>query len=390
MFHFSQQAALEALDQFMPHAGEAYARSRNYEYGPNARINVSMLSPWVRLRLIPEWQLISTVLDHHSVSHASKFIDEVCWRTYWKGWLSRRPTVWQDYCTQLAKDQVTAGDLPRYVEVISAASGIDCLDAWSRELIDTGYLHNHARMWFASIWVHTLQLPWSLGADFFLRHLLDGDAATNTLSWRWVAGLHTAGKTYLATADNISHYSKGRFNPQIKLATVPVDVTDSAPNPPAQPYERLAPIPSCKQVGLLLHEEDVSALSWLYDQAEVRATAGLIPKDAYQRHRITQSVFDFRHSCLCEASDGRAVVHTDVEAVVEWAVAAQLDLVLMAEPAVGIWDQVVPELLHALQQKSIQLAFKRHWWDEHFYPHAQAGFFRFKKAIPGALDQLVK
>ena len=219
---------------------------------------------------------------------------------------------------------------------------------------------------------------------------LDGDVATNTLSWRWVAGLHTVGKTYLATADNISHYSKGRFNPQIELATVPVDVTDSAPNPPAQPYERLAPIPSCKHVGLLLHEEDVSALSWLYDQAEVRATAGLIPQDAYQRHRIKQPVFDFRHGCLCEASEGRAVVHTDVEAVVEWAVAAQLDLVLMAEPAVGIWDQVVPELLHALQQKSIQLAFKRHWWDEHFYPHAQAGFFRFKKAIPAALDQLVK
>lgn len=141
---------------------------------------------------------------------------------------------------------------------------------------------------------------------------------------------------------------------------------------------------------MLLHEEDVSALSWLYDQTEVRATAGLIPQDAYQRHRIKQPVFDFRHSCLCEASEGRAEVYTDVEAVVEWAVAAQLDLVLMAEPAVGIWYQVVPELLHALQQKSIQLAFKRHWWDEHFYPHAQAGFFRFKKAIPGALDQLVK
>lgn len=390
MFHFSQQAAFEALDQFMPHAGEAYARSRNYDYGPEARINVSSLSPWVRLRLIPEWQLITAVLDHHSVSQASKFIDEVCWRTYWKGWLSRRPTVWLDYCTQLARDQVTAGDLPRYVEVISAASGIECLDAWTRELTDSGYLHNHARMWFASIWVHTLQLPWTLGADFFFRHLLDGDAATNTLSWRWVAGLHTVGKSYLATADNISHYSKERFNPQIELATVPVDVTDSGPNPPAKPYQRLAPIPSCKHVGLLLHEEDVSALSWLYNQAEVRATAGFIPKDAYQRHRIKQFVFDFRHGCLCEASDSGAVVHTDLDAVVEWAVAEQLDLVLMAEPAVGIWDQVIPELHYALEQKSIQLAFKRHWWDEHFYPHAQAGFFRFKKAIPAALDQLVK
>jgi deoxyribodipyrimidine photo-lyase len=65
-----------------------------------------------------------------------------------------------------------------------------------QELVETGYLHNHARMWFASIWIFTLRLPWELGADFFLRHLLDGDAASNTLSWRWVAGLHTKGKHY--------------------------------------------------------------------------------------------------------------------------------------------------------------------------------------------------
>ncbi len=68
----------------------------------------------------------------------------------------------------------------------------------------TGYLHNHARMWFASIWIFTLRLPWELGADFFLRHLLDGDPASNTLSWRWVGGMQTMGKTYLARADNIA------------------------------------------------------------------------------------------------------------------------------------------------------------------------------------------
>ncbi len=77
-----------------------------------------------------------------------------------------------------------------------------------------GYLHNHARMWFASIWIFTLRLPWVLGADFFMRHLCDGDPASNTLSWRWVAGLHTRGKTYLARASNIATYTGGRFTPQ--------------------------------------------------------------------------------------------------------------------------------------------------------------------------------
>ena len=100
------------------------------------------------------------------------------------------------------------------------ATGIDCFDAWARELVATGYLHNHARMWFASIWIFTLRLPWELGADFFLRHLIDGDPASNTLSWRWVAGLQTAGKTYLATAENIARFTGGRFAPQ-GLATRP-------------------------------------------------------------------------------------------------------------------------------------------------------------------------
>ena len=66
-------------------------------------------------------------------------------------------------------------------------------------------------MWFASIWIHTLNLPWQLGADFF-KNLLDGDPASNTLSWRWVAGLHTQGKCYLATENNIKKFTNNRFN----------------------------------------------------------------------------------------------------------------------------------------------------------------------------------
>jgi deoxyribodipyrimidine photo-lyase len=68
-------------------------------------------------------------------------------------------------------------------------TGIACFDQWTGELLETGYLHNHARVWFSSIWIFTLRLPWKLGADFFIRFLNDGDSASNTLSWRWVAGL---------------------------------------------------------------------------------------------------------------------------------------------------------------------------------------------------------
>jgi deoxyribodipyrimidine photo-lyase len=97
-----------------------------------------------------------------------------------------------------------------YAQAVEGRTGIAAFDTFACDLVRHGYLHNHARMWFASIWIFTLKLDWELGADFFLRHLRDGDAASNTLSWRWVAGLHTKGKTYLARADNIARFTAHR------------------------------------------------------------------------------------------------------------------------------------------------------------------------------------
>ena len=90
-------------------------------------------------------------------------------------------------------------------------TGIDCFDTWIEELRENNYLHNHSRMWFASIWIFTLGLPWQLGARLFMKHLLDGDASSNTLSWRWVAGMHTNKKPYLASKENIDKYTVNRF-----------------------------------------------------------------------------------------------------------------------------------------------------------------------------------
>ena len=136
------------------------------------------------------------------------------WRSYWKGWLEHHPSVWPDYLEQvrslLAEAAADDALALRYHAATAGETGIAVFDAWARELTGTGYLHNHARMWFASIWIFTLKLPWQLGADFFLRHLLDGDPASNTLSWRWVAGLHTPGKHYLARPDNIGRFAARR------------------------------------------------------------------------------------------------------------------------------------------------------------------------------------
>jgi len=114
-------------------------------------------------------------------------------------------------------------------------------------------------MWFASIWIFTLELPWQLGADFFLRQLLDGDPASNTLSWRWVAGLQTVGKTSLATTQNIEFATEGRFRPR-GLATHAIAVDDDVVMPIPLAAPRPEPVPVAR-VALLLHEDDLHAES---------------------------------------------------------------------------------------------------------------------------------
>jgi len=207
---------LARLAEFLPAAGRRYADTRNADDGPaeGGRSNVSQLSPWLHAGLIGEREVLEAVLRRHSPRAAEKFVAEVFWRIYFKGYLEQRPAIWADYCSgrdgALAAADANAGLRRAYSEAVEGRTGIEAFDAWARELVATGYLHNHARMWFASIWIFTLRLDWRLGADFFLRHLMDADAASNTLSWRWVAGLHTKGKHYLARADNIARYTAGR------------------------------------------------------------------------------------------------------------------------------------------------------------------------------------
>ena len=229
----------------MPRAGRDYAAGRNSDPGPDQQGAVSRLSPYLRYRMISEHEVVHAVLQQHSLAAADKFVAEVLWRTYWKGWLELRPSVWARFLAERDRQRAEFNDHAALADAESGNTGIAGFDDWARELVATGYLHNHARMWFASIWIFTLRLPWALGADFFLRHLADADAASNTLSWRWVAGLQTAGKTYLATADNIARYTEGRFSPNglaseaAPLTEPPLDKAGSlptfTPHDPAQP-----------------------------------------------------------------------------------------------------------------------------------------------------------
>ncbi|RYI79964.1 MAG: deoxyribodipyrimidine photolyase, partial [Acetobacteraceae bacterium] len=212
----TRTAALSRLAAFAPRMGRHYAEGRNHDPGPNAPPGsspedaaVSGLSPYLRHRLLLESEVVAIAVASHNAAAAESFIREVLWRSYWKGWLELRPAIWDDYRADVA----AAPRTPALEAALAGRTGLDCFDSWTHELATTGTLHNHARMWFASIWIFTLKLPWVLGADFFLRHLRDGDAASNTLSWRWVAGIQTPGKAYAARAENIARFTGGRFDP---------------------------------------------------------------------------------------------------------------------------------------------------------------------------------
>ena len=216
-FKGSRAEAVEELNQFIENNLLEYSKLRNFDFGPQKRDNTSCLSPYVTHGLINEVEIINRSLKKFSFVKNEKFIQEVLWRVYWKGWLELRPNVWTDYLEELKDIKEKFKDNKDYLDAIGGKTNIECFNEWVNELKKFNYLHNHTRMWFASIWIFTLNLPWQLGAEFFMKHLFDGDAASNTLGWRWVAGIQTQGKNYLATEWNIKKFTNNRFQ-NIKIS----------------------------------------------------------------------------------------------------------------------------------------------------------------------------
>jgi len=216
IFEASRAKAVDKLNTFVEQNLSDYSKLRNFDFGPSNRSNVSCLSPYITHGIINELEVINKSLKKFSFANNEKFIQEVLWRVYWKGWLELRPDVWSDYLIELDKIKKEFKNNQSYLDAIEGKTNVDCFNQWVIELKESNYLHNHTRMWFASIWIFTLELPWQLGAEFFMQHLYDGDAASNTLGWRWVAGIQTQGKHYLASEWNINKFTNNRFK-NIKL-----------------------------------------------------------------------------------------------------------------------------------------------------------------------------
>jgi deoxyribodipyrimidine photo-lyase len=396
----TRDAALLRLTDFLPNTGARYRETRNFDFGPGDRSNVSALSAHVRHGLIKEEEIIKAVLERFAPSTAEKFIQEVFWRTYWKGWLEMRPGVWTRYRADVTRLLHAAGADTTLGHAIAKAeggqTGIEGFDDWARELVQTGWLHNHARMWFASIWIFTLKLPWQLGADFFLRHLIDGDPASNTLSWRWVAGLHTRDKTYLARASNIAEFTQGRFRP---TGLAPVATPLAWDEPPAASPPVFGRTPSGTPCLLLVTEEDCAPaipattkafMTWQMTDArsprgageKARAFAAGALADA--RSRLLALGLADAGQLVCEGAD-----HAGTTEVISTARRLGAAEIVTAHAPVGpVAEALAPLVREAEREEGGSVRFAVRPLDRLAWSKARAGFFSFKENLPAFISAI--
>lgn len=397
-------AALARLSDFLPAAGRRYTDQRNHDDGPGDggwRGNVSQLSPWLHAKLISEAEVLRAVLHQHSPRSAEKFIAEVFWRIYFKGYLEQRPAIWADYCTgrdaAFSAVEQNAGLRTAYGQATEGRTGIEAFDVWTHELVSTGYLHNHARMWFASIWIFTLKLDWRLGADFFLRHLIDGDAASNTLSWRWVAGLHTKGKHYMARPDNIARYTAGRPGGALTAGGL---ADNAEPLNEPQDYGRQGlDLPKSVQssdlsepFALLLHDEAAHHAPLALPAAPVLVIGAARPA-ARSGGKVGVIATRFAEGAVANGMADAAAAYGCP--VAEWrdgdALAPLLEGAGIARVAVPylptgwVRDDLWPDLAPLAAQGKVVTVLGD--LEQMTWPYAKAGFFGVAKAIDGVLAE---
>ena len=394
----TREAGLKRLKEFAPFAGETYSNERNFDFSFTKKNSVSALSPWIKHRLITEEEVLIEILKYHSPHSAMKFIQEVFWRGYFKGWLEQHPTVWPHHNEKLIKEYTKLENnkfiKENYMSAINGETGIECFDFWCEQLKSTGYLHNHVRMWFASIWVFTLKLPMELGADFFMLHLIDADAASNTLSWRWVSGLHTKGKAYAARASNIEKFTNGQFNPSGQLVEDINPLTENIDHP-------LVTLPQLdksiqKDAVLLVTEEDCSPETSLETKdLEVKILPLYLEKKYPRWIEPNNSVRFFSNTAVqntCQRLGQLGVEKIDktkwTDAILEASDRLGTKTIIIPKVPVGAVKSKLRKVKKNLAEHDIYIYEHYKNYDMYTWQHASKGFFKLKKQIPNILNQL--
>ena len=370
-FENSRAKAIEKLNDFIEKNLSEYSKLRNFDFGPDKRSNVSCLSPYITHGIISEQEIIKKSLSKFPFSKNEKFIQEVLWRTYWKGWLELRPNVWTDYLLELDKIKNEFQDNQDYLSAIEGKTKVDCFNEWVNELKENNYLHNHTRMWFASIWIFTLELPWQLGAEFFMQHLFDGDAASNTLGWRWVAGVQTQGKHYLASEWNIKKFTNNRFN-NIKLnENAPPKVSEKTYSIIKQDFNNPQ---NLEEKNLVIFENNLSFEITDFQVNKFKKIYLISNKNENKSIKLSEKVVKFK-SHLIEDQEKRLKAKSINCEVIDISEIKKIQNCYGLYPTVG-------ENLDYLNSNNIKLNFLHRKLDQYSWQYCNKGFFNFKNYIP--------
>jgi hypothetical protein len=372
-FEISRDGALKKLDNFINAELPNYNFKRNFDLGPEDKSNVSCLSPYISHRLITEYEVAKIVLAKFPYQKVEKYIQEIFWRVYWKGWLELRPQVWSDF----TEDLKALKEDDNYKKAINGETQIKCFNDWVNELKENNYLHNHTRMWFASIWIFTLNLPWQKGAEFFMKHLFDGDAASNTLSWRWVAGLQTKGKHYVAQAWNISKFTNNKYQ-NVKLNENALPLTDK------REY-KLSPInldyDDNANENLLVFENELNLEN--HKLKNYKNIYLILLTNEVRKIKLEKKVLDFKTQ----------IINDQKKRLDQIKVINETELQSSAKETIS-FDVIHPSIgenysyLNSLRKKlNLKLSFILNEEDKFSWQFSNKGYFNFKNNIPNILSK---
>ena len=371
-FKASRASAVEKLENFLEKNLVDYSKQRNFDYGPDKRSNVSCLSPYITHGVINELEVIRKSLKKFSFIKNEKFIQEVLWRTYWKGWLELRPNVWSDYLIELKKIREEFKDNKIYINAVEGKTNIECFNYWVNELKNNNYLHNHTRMWFASIWIFTLELPWQLGAELFMQHLYDGDAASNTLGWRWVAGVQTQGKHYLASEWNIKKFTNNRFN-NIKLnENAPPKICEKTYSIIKQDFNNPKNI---EDKNLLIFENNLSFENTDFQNTKFKKIYLVSNKNQNRSIKLSEKVEKFKLLLISDQEKRLKDQSIDCNSIDISEIKNINENYVALYPTVG-------ENLDYLNLNSLEINFLYRKLDQYSWQYCNKGFFNFKNYIP--------
>ena len=376
-FEASRAKALDKLNNFVENNLSEYSKLRNFDYGPDNRSNISCLSPYITHGIINEKEVIKKSLDKFSFAKNEKFIQEVLWRTYWKGWLELRPSVWTDFLIELKKIKGDFQNNQNYKNAIDGKTNVECFNYWVNELKENNYLHNHTRMWFASIWIFTLNLPWQLGAEFFMQHLYDGDAASNTLGWRWVAGVQTQGKHYLASEWNIKKFTNNRFS-NIKLnENAPPKISEKKYSILKQDFTNPENI---DQNNLIIFENNLCFETSDFQNNKFKKFYIVSNKNENRCIKLSEKVLKFKSSLIQDQEQRFKNQSIDCEVI-------DISEIKKIEKAVGLYP-TIGENLDYLNSNTFKINFLYRELDQNSWQYCNKGFFNFKNYIPKIISTL--